>query len=68
MDLFRRHASPIDRDALRDQMAREDPAFARVRDIHHDAIAALSAKRGADGLSIRREREFWERSGGSPRE
>lgn len=66
MDLigrFFRRAPPIDRDALRDQMAQEDPAFGRVRDVQHDALSALAAKRGTDGMAIRREREFWERSG-----
>lgn len=68
MDLIgrlRHGPSEVDRDALLDEMMQE-PDFARVRDVHHEALSALTAKRGADGLAIRREREFWERSGGHP--
>ncbi len=68
MDLFgrlkREEPSPppaIDRDALREEMTQDDPDFARVRDVHHDAIAALSSIALADGIAIRREREFWQR-------
>lgn len=79
MDLIGRflsRPSPIDHDELRAQMSEEDPAFSRVRDIHHDAMSALAAKQGADsliaqraadGLAIRRERQFWEHHGGVPK-
>lgn len=68
MGLFRRlqrrdpPAPPtIDREALRFEMAQTDPDFARVRDVQHDALQAIAARRAADGLAIRREREFWQR-------
>ena len=48
---------------LRDRMAQEDPDFARVREVQHEALQAITAKRLQDGLSIRRERQFWERAG-----
>lgn len=67
MDLFRHRRHQVDQESIRAQMTQEDPDFARVRDVHHDAIAALTAKRGAGGMAIRREREFWERSGGHPK-
>lgn len=54
---------PIDRAALRDEMTRTDPEFARVRQVQHDALQAITAKRMQDGLAIRRERQFWERHG-----
>ena len=67
MDLLRRlrhedvpPPKPIDRDELRDEMARTDPAFARVRRIQHDALQALTAKGIKDGLALRKERRFWE--------
>lgn len=62
---LRRHTMPppIDREALREEMARTDPDFRHVRDVQHDAIGALAARGLADGLAIRRERQFWERSG-----
>jgi hypothetical protein len=52
---------PIDREELRFEMAQTDPEYTRVRDVHHDALNALGARSAADGLSIRREREFWSR-------
>lgn len=54
---------PVDRMALREEMTRDDPDFARVRDVHHDALQAITAKHLQDGLAIRRERQFWERTG-----
>lgn len=54
----------IDRETLRAEMTETDPDFARVREIHHAALSALTAKRAADGLAIRRERIFWEKHGG----
>lgn len=64
MDLLRRARRPsIDRAALREEMTREDPDFARVRDVQHDALNVIAAQQAADGLAIRREREFWERHG-----
>jgi hypothetical protein len=57
----------IDRAALRDEMTRSDPDFARVRDVHHDALQVITggsaAKQLKDGMAIRREREFWEHHG-----
>lgn len=61
--LLRQRDRTVGCDEIRDEMTKSDPDFARVRDIHHDALGALAAKRGADGLAIRRERQFWERSG-----
>lgn len=58
-----RQRPPIDRDALRNEMTREDPDFARVREVQHDALNALGAKRGADELALKREVEFWRRQG-----
>jgi hypothetical protein len=55
---------PIDRDELRFEMAQTDSEYTHVRDVHHDALNALGARSAADGLSIRREREFWERTRG----
>jgi hypothetical protein len=49
----------IDPREVRAQMMRDDPDFAHVRKVQHDAINTLSAKHAADGLSIRRERTFW---------
>jgi len=64
MDAFRRLrnrlAPPaVDHEALRDEMSRTDPAFRLARDVYHDAKQALTAKRLADGLAVRREAEFW---------
>lgn len=50
----------IDRKALREEMTRTDPEFARVRQAQHDALQALTAKGIQDGIALRREREFWE--------
>jgi hypothetical protein len=65
---FRRRELPppeaIDREALREEMMRNDPAMRRVRTVHHDAQQAITAGGAADGLAIRREREFWQRHGG----
>lgn len=62
-DRFRRRDPPmpeaIDREALRDEMTRADPAMQRVRDAYHDARNTIAAQNAADGLAIRREREFW---------
>ena len=68
MDRFtwlRRRLGPpaVDREALREEMTRTDPEFARVRRVQHDALQAITAKRMQDGMAIRRERQFWERSG-----
>lgn len=65
MDLFRYRHHQVDHQAIRAQMTEQDPDFARVRAVHHDALQALTAKRAADGMAIRHEREFWERSGGN---
>lgn len=64
MDLLGRLRSRphIDRDALRNEMTREDPDFARVREVQHDALNALGAKRGADELAVKRRDRFVERS------
>jgi hypothetical protein len=68
MDLLRRirdrlASPPVDREALREEMARTDPSFRRVRVVHHDAKQALTVSRLADGVAIRQERKFWERFG-----
>jgi len=57
---------PIDPDALREEMAQDDPSFGHVRDVHHDALGLVGALSVADGISIRREREWWERHGQPP--
>jgi hypothetical protein len=65
MDLLHRlhrHDPPppvIDHDELREEMMQDDPDFARVREVHHDALQAISSIAMADGIAIRREREWW---------
>lgn len=54
------HADPA---TLRSEMSRSDPEFRRVREVQHEALQALTAKRLQDGLAIRREREFWRHGG-----
>ncbi len=54
---------PIDQDQIRDEMTRDDPDFARIRQAQHDALQALTARRLADGIAIHQERRFWERTG-----
>lgn len=54
----------VDRMAVREELTRTDPDFARVRRAHHDAINALTAKGIRDGLAVRRERKFWSEHGG----
>ncbi len=65
MQRFRRLDPPpppaIDHDELREEMAQDDPDFVRVREVHHDALQAIGSISMADGLAIRREREFWSR-------
>lgn len=56
-DRFRRRDPAPDDQTLRHQMAQNDPDFARVTNVQHEAISDLAAKRGADGMAIRRERE-----------
>lgn len=60
----------IDREALRAEMKRTDPDYRRVSDVQHDALTVIGSRRLADGLAdglaIRRERQFWERHGGTP--
>lgn len=65
MDVFGRgrDRGSLDPEAMRDRMTRDDPDFARVRKVQHDALNTLGAKRVADGLSIRRERTFWSEHG-----
>src|SRR5690349_6943030 len=46
------HVDHASREAIREEMTREDPDFRRVRDIQHDALQALTAKRAADGMAI----------------
>ena len=53
-------APRVDRMAVRNELTRTDPDFARVRQAHHDAIQALQAKAIRDGMALRRERRFWE--------
>lgn len=53
----------IDRAALRDEMRRTDPDFARVTRVQHDALQVLTANGIKDGLALRRERIFWEKHG-----
>lgn len=57
-----RPASP-DPQRVREELTRSDPDFARVRRAQHEAFQTLTAKRIADGLAIRDERRFWERTG-----
>lgn len=56
----------IDREALRDEMTRSDPAFARVRDVQHDARGLIGADRTARQLRDRwneRNRDAWRTDG-----
>lgn len=55
--------APIDRMALREEMTRDDPEFARVRRVQHDLTQPIAAKRLQDGIAIRRERKFWQDHG-----
>jgi len=56
------HPPPrLNRAAVRDELTRTDPDFARVRQAHHDALQVLTARGIRDGLAIHRERRFWER-------
>ena len=57
-----RQSRTFDQTTVKDELHRTDPDFRRVSEVQHDAINILSARKGANGLSIRREREFWERS------
>lgn len=60
---------PVDREALREEMARNDPAFARVRKVQHDARGLLGALGNAEqlrerqrhGRALQREADFWRR-------
>ena len=61
IDRFRQSRT-FDQTTVKDELHRTDPDFRRVSEVQHDAINILAARKGADGLSIRREREFWERS------
>ncbi len=54
----------IDHEELREEMTQNDPDFERVRDVHHDALQAIGGLSIADGLALRREREFWSRQRG----
>ena len=57
-----RQSRTFDQTTIKDELHKTDPDFRRVSEVQHDAINILAARKGADGLSIRREREFWERS------
>jgi hypothetical protein len=63
LGMFGRGRGQLDPEAVRDRMTRDDPDFAHVRKVQHDALNTLGAKRVADGLSLRRERAFWSRHG-----
>lgn len=54
---------PVDHDAVRAAMLRDDPEYARVRQVQHDQLQAITARRLADGVSLHREAEFWRRHG-----
>lgn len=53
---------PIDQMAVRERMKATDPDFRRVSGVQHDALQVVGGQAIADGLSIRRERSFWERA------
>jgi hypothetical protein len=57
-----RYRWTFDQATVKDELHKTDPDFRRVSEVQHDAINILAARKGANGLSIRREREFWERS------
>jgi len=57
------HQPVIDPVALRDEMTRDDPDFARVLDIQHDALQIVTARGLRDGLAIHREVDFWKQAG-----
>ena len=46
--------SPVNQDELRFEMTLTDPDYASVRDIQHDALQVLAAKRGDE----KADREF----------
>lgn len=52
----------VDRQAILEDLWRNDPEFARVREVHEHAKQALIDRAVRDGIAIRREREFWTRS------
>ena len=68
LDIFGRQPRP-DPGEVREQMKRDDPDFAHVSTIHHDALgligAAINARqlaqRVADGRAVRQEAEFWKK-------
>lgn len=53
----------VDLVALREEMARDDPEYGRVRRLQHETMQPITAQRLQDGIAIRRERQFWERHG-----
>lgn len=53
----------IDREALRDEMKRTDPEFARVSRVQHDALNAIGFSQGTDELALKRERQAWQQWG-----
>lgn len=62
MDLFRLRPRDADQAAVRDQMARDDPDYAHVRDVQHDALNVLSGTQTAHQLRDRfneQLRESW---------
>ena len=60
---YLRQRMTVDQAEIREELQRSDPDFARVSAVQHDAMNVLAGREAADGLSIRREREFWERAG-----
>ena len=70
LDIFRRQSCPTPGE-VRDQMKRDDPDFAHVSAVHHDAQGLIGAsqnarqmaERIADGRALRQEAEFWARHG-----
>lgn len=63
MSMFGWGRGHLDPEVVRGQMTRDDPDFAHVREVQHDALNTLGAKRVADGLALRRERAFWSKHG-----
>lgn len=54
--------TPIDMATIRFEMSLTDPDFTEVRDIQHDALNTIAAHGLKTSLSLRKEREFWQRA------
>lgn len=66
MGIFGRRSEQADTTPLRDQMTRDDPDFAHVRDVQHRAQGLIGASQNAQQLKDRfqeRVRQSWGQGG-----